>query len=184
MVPTMTTSAGSRPRHCVSHPPDEAKWRGHRALLRGILWNGLLYLASAMSSTVTATTAMLANDVGNETVLSLQASPEYRFSHLLPTFSQDEHYPPLELFDHVDPGFRVLNCEDPNAFLANAIVSDLTPRFGSEIRGVNLAALSAEGRDQLALYVARRGVAVLRSQEDFINAPAERYLDWGRHFGR
>ena len=34
--------------------------------------------------------------------------------------------------------------EDPNAFLANAIVSDLTPRFGSEICGVNLTTLNAE----------------------------------------
>ena len=128
--------------------------------------------------------AALANDTGNETVLNLRAAPEYRFSHLLPTFSQDEHYPPLELFDHVDPGSRALTHEDSNAFLATAIVSDLTPRFGSEIRGINLSTLNAEGRDQLALFVARRGVVTFRGQDDFINAPAERYLEWGRHFGR
>ncbi|KAF9650698.1 TauD-domain-containing protein [Thelephora ganbajun] len=138
-----------------------------------------------MSSTVTTTKALqLVKDTGNETVLSYQAAPEYRFSHLLPTFSQDGRYPPLELFDHVDPGSRALTHENPNAFLANAIVSDLTPRFGSEIRGVNLATLNAEGRDQLALYVARRGVVTFRGQGGFINAPAERYLEWGRHFGR
>ena len=138
-----------------------------------------------MSSIATATTTALASDTGNETVLSLvQAAPEYRFSHLLPTFSQDEHYPPLELFNHVDPGLRALTCEDPSAFLANAIVSDLTPRFGSEIRGISLATLDTEGRDQLALYVARRGVVAFRGQNSFINTPAERYLEWGRHFGR
>ena len=137
-----------------------------------------------MSSTVTATTTALAKDTGNESSLNLQAAPENRFSHLLPTFSQDEHYPPLALFDHVDPGSRALAHEDPNAFLANAIVSDLTPRFGSEIRGVELATLNPEGRDQLSLYVARRGVVAFRGQDNFINAPAERYLDWGRHFGR
>jgi sulfonate dioxygenase len=141
---------------------------------------GLLCFMSTMSSTVVATTT-IANEGGNETVL---AAPEHRFSHLLPTFSQDEHYPPLELFDHVDPGSRALAREDPNAFLVNAVVSVLTPRFGSEVRGVNLATLNAEGRDQLALYVARRGVIVFRDQDDFINAPAERYLEWGRHFGR
>jgi len=102
----------------------------------------------------------------------------------LPTSSQDERYPPLEPFDHVDPGSRALTHEDPNAFLANAIVSDLTPRYGSEIRGVNLARLNAEGRDQLALYAARRGVVAFRGQDDFINAPPEEYLEWGRHFGR
>ena len=137
-----------------------------------------------MSRTETATETTLANDAGNETALNLQAAPEYRFSHLLPTFSQDDHYPPLELFDHVDPGFRALTLEDPDAFLANAIVSDLTPGFGSEIHGANLATLNAGDRDQLALYVARRGVVAFRGQSDFINAPAERYLEWGRHFGR
>ena len=90
----------------------------------------------------------------------------------------------MVLFDHVDPGSRALTHEDPNAFLANAVVSDMTPRFGSEIHGVNLATLNAEGRDQLALYVARRGVVAFKGQDDFINAPPERYLEWGRHFGR
>ena len=60
--------------------------------------------------------------------------------------------------------------------LANAIVSDLTPRFGSEICGVSLETLGAEGRDQLALYVARRGVVEFKGQDDFVgalvNAPA------------
>ena len=137
-----------------------------------------------MSSTATTTATTLANDTGTEPALSLRAAPEYRFSHLLPTFSQDDHYPPLELFDHVDPGSRALAHEDPNAFFAKAIVSDLTPRFGSEIRGVDLATLNAEDRDQLALYVARRGVVAFRGQDDFINASAESYLEWGRHFGR
>lgn len=138
-----------------------------------------------MSSTATFTATTLAKNTGNEIALNfVQAAPEYRFSHLLPSFPQDVHYPPLEPFDHVDPGFRALAHEDPDAFLANAIVSDLTPGFGSEIHGANLATLNAGDRDQLALYVARRGVAVFRGQDDFINAPAGRYLEWGRHFGR
>ena len=137
-----------------------------------------------MSSTATTTATTLATDIGSETVLGIQAAPEYRFSHLLPAFSQGERYPPLEFFDHVDPGSRALTHEDPDAFLEKAIVSDLTPRFGSEVRGVDLAVLSAEGRDQLALYVAKRGVVAFRGQDDFINASPERYLEWGRHFGR
>ena len=137
-----------------------------------------------MSGTTTDAPTTLVRETGDEAVENVRAAPEYRFSHLLPTFSHDEHYPPLELFDHVDPGSRALAHEDPNEFLTNAIVTDLTPRFGSEIHGVNLATLNAEGRDQLALYVARRGVVVFRGQADFINAPPERYLEWGRHFGR
>jgi len=42
--------------------------------------------------------------------------------------------------------------EDPTAFLVNAIVSDLTPRLGLEIR-----ALNSEGRDQSFPCVVRPG---------------------------
>lgn len=59
----------------------------------------------------------------------------------------------------------------------NAIVSNLTPRFGLEIRGLSLATLDAEDRDQLTSYVARKGVIGFRGQDGFINDPAERYLD-------
>lgn len=64
-------------------------------------------------------------DSGNEAVLNfLQAAPECRFSHLLPTFSQDEQYPPLGPFNHINPGSRTLT-----AFLANAVGTDLTLGF-------------------------------------------------------
>ena len=46
----------------------------------------------------------------------------------------------------------------------NAIVSNLTPRFGPEIRGVSLVTLDVEDRDQLALYVARKGVTGFRAR--------------------
>lgn len=78
----------------------------------------------------------------------------YRYANLLPVFPQDEHYPPLTPFDHVDPASRALNHPDPRAFLANATsIVQLTPHLGEEVRGVNLATLDNDGRDQLALEV-------------------------------
>lgn len=77
----------------------------------------------------------------------------YRYAHLLPVFST-ETYPPLEPFDHVDPGFRALSHPNPRSFLSRATsVHDLTPNLGTEIRGVNLATLSSDERDQIALEV-------------------------------
>lgn len=109
----------------------------------------------------------------------------YRYAHLLPSFSKDEHFPPLTPFEHIDPASRALTHENPRAFLDNATsVIDLTPRLGTEITGVNLAELDAVGRDQLALEVARRGVIAFRDQHDFIDRGPEFYLEWGRHFGR
>ncbi|KAI9068009.1 TauD-domain-containing protein [Trametes sanguinea] len=109
----------------------------------------------------------------------------YKYAHLLPVFPKDEHYPPLTPFEHTDPGLRALSHPNPRAFLDNATsVIDLTPRLGSEIRGVNLAELDNTGRDQLALEVARRGLLVFRDQQDFIDRGIDFYREWGSYFGR
>ncbi|KAG6814031.1 hypothetical protein H0H92_003881 [Tricholoma furcatifolium] len=107
----------------------------------------------------------------------------YRYAHLLPHFSQD-HYPPLTPFEHVDPGHRALTHANPRAFLDNATTVELTPNLGLEVQGVNLATLSDEGRDQLALEVARRGVVVFRDQQEFLDRGPDFYKAWGSHFGR
>ncbi len=78
----------------------------------------------------------------------------YHYATLLPIFNQEVHYPPLEPFDHVDPGSRALTHPNPASFLDGASnIVDLTPNLGTEVTGVNLATLSADGRDQLALMV-------------------------------
>jgi len=78
---------------------------------------------------------------------------EYRYVHLLPIFSSDR-YPPLTPYDHVDPGQRALLHSNPHAFLDGATsISEITPRFGTEVVGINLAELDSTGRDQVALEV-------------------------------
>ncbi|KAI0047826.1 TauD-domain-containing protein [Auriscalpium vulgare] len=110
--------------------------------------------------------------------------PAYRYANLLPHFSPAT-YPPLTPFVHADPGARALAHPDPRSFLANASsVVDLTPNLGTEVRGVSLTELDSDGRDQLALEVARRGLLVFRDQKDFIDRGPEYYLTWGSHFGR
>lgn len=108
----------------------------------------------------------------------------YRYTHLLPHFSP-ETYPPLEPFEHLDPGFRALSHPNPTSFLNDAsVVTELTPNLGTEIHGISLARLDADARDQLALLVARRGLVVFRGQQEFIDRGPDSYLEWGRHFGR
>ena len=86
-----------------------------------------------------------------------KAEQPYKYQHLAPVFPKDEHYPPLEPFEHVDPGFRALQHPNPRSFLDNATgIDDLTPNLGTEIRGVNLATLTNDERDQLALEVCLR----------------------------
>jgi sulfonate dioxygenase len=109
----------------------------------------------------------------------------YLWTRLLPVFDPSEHYPPLTPYEHVDPGFRALSHPNPRSFLSSATrVADLTPHIGTEIEGVNLATLDADGRDQLALEAARRGVLVFRDQEEFLNSRTDAWKKWGEHFGR
>ncbi|CAK9783019.1 TauD-domain-containing protein [Cutaneotrichosporon oleaginosum] len=109
---------------------------------------------------------------------------EYPYKALLPIWDFGTKYPALTEFTHADPGLEAKKHADPRAFLSAATVDELTPRFGSEVRGVQLTELDAAGRQQLALFVAQRGVVVFRDQ-DFVDAdPAWHVRDWGTFFGR
>lgn len=84
----------------------------------------------------------------------------YPYERFLPFFDTELRLPPLQPFKHVDPGHKALADPSPRSFLANAEVDDLTPDFGSEVSGVQLHQLDERGRQQLALFVAQRGVVV------------------------
>jgi sulfonate dioxygenase len=77
----------------------------------------------------------------------------YKYAHLLPSVSS-EQYPPLQPFEHSDPGHRALSHPEPRSFLRNANrVTDIQPVLGTEIEGIKLTDLDNDGRDQLALFV-------------------------------
>ncbi|KAL5641381.1 hypothetical protein ACGC1H_001754 [Rhizoctonia solani] len=112
---------------------------------------------------------------------------DYQYEHLLPVFDKSEFYPPLEPFEHTDPGTRAaaLPESEQRAFLRNATrVRNMTPGIGTEVEGVDLTSLDGPARDQLALEVARRGVMVFRDQPKFLAQSADEFREWGRHFGR
>lgn len=108
----------------------------------------------------------------------------YPYEHLLPSFDRDVTYGTLEPFEHVDPGHAAKEHSDPRAFLAEADIDLLTPDFGSEVSGVQLHKLDAAGRQQLALYVAQRGVVAFRDQDFIDQDPSWQVNDWGSFFGR
>lgn len=97
----------------------------------------------------------------SETANEGDARAPYKYAAYLPTFDGHLKLPPLELFEHVDPGHQAVNDPDARSFLRDADVEDITPGFGSEVlSGVKLDELDTKGRQQLALYVAQRGVVV------------------------
>ena len=78
---------------------------------------------------------------------------DYPYAHLLPAPDPSLHYPPLIPFHHIDPAHRALLHSNPRSFLDTATVIHLTPVFGSQVIGLNLADLDNNARDQLALEV-------------------------------
>ena len=110
-----------------------------------------------MSTTVTATQTTVKPAVTGFITVHPHVPPEvpedYKYTHLLPVFPKEEHYPPLTPFEHVDPGHRALKHPNPRSFLANAKVTQLTPPIGEEVRGVSLATLTDAQKDELALEV-------------------------------
>ncbi|KAE8316190.1 hypothetical protein BDV41DRAFT_529265 [Aspergillus transmontanensis] len=70
----------------------------------------------------------------------------------------------------------------PEIYTKDSQLKSITPRIGTEIRGVQLSQLSTDGLDQLALFAAQRGVLVLRDQ-DFADIGTGRQRDIAAHYG-
>lgn len=85
----------------------------------------------------------------------------YRYAWALPHFDPSLKLPPLQPFDHVDPGRRALGDPNPRSFLDTATrVDDVTPYLGTTVEGIQLNKLDDKAKDQLALLVAQRKVVV------------------------
>lgn len=51
---------------------------------------------------------------------------EYKYKHFLPTFDPNEKFDPLTEFEHSDPGLEALKHDNPQEFLQNATVSNVS----------------------------------------------------------
>jgi sulfonate dioxygenase len=78
--------------------------------------------------------------------LDVPEEKEYKYAKFLPSYDQNMRLPPLEPFDHVDPGHAALNDPNPRAFLEGGKETKLTPKFGSEVEGIQLSKLDAQGK--------------------------------------
>lgn len=118
----------------------------------------------------------------NNGVLEVTGETNVSYPKYLPVWDTNLNYEPLTEFEHEDPGLRA-DPSFPNLLKDGVIPSDITPKFGTEIRGIQLSSLDDKGKDELALFVAQRGVVAFREQ-DFADLPISDALDYGRHFGR
>ncbi|RFU29761.1 hypothetical protein B7463_g6560, partial [Scytalidium lignicola] len=110
---------------------------------------------------------------------------QYKYSNYLPVYDNVTTYPPTEPFEFVDRGLsadkakpHLLGTNDPNV-----VVTQLTPRIGTEIKGLQLSQLTDAQKDELSLLIAERGVVVFRGQ-DFKDVGPERQKAFGQYFGK
>lgn len=81
-----------------------------------------------------------------ETKKAAAPGPDYPYARFLPSYDQDYKLAPLEPFDHVDPGHAALKDPNPRSFLKGAKESHISPKFGSEIEGIQLTQLDAKAK--------------------------------------
>jgi sulfonate dioxygenase len=98
-----------------------------------------------------------------------------------PYHDSNEKFPPIQLFEHTDPGARA-NPAKPNLLTPNTTTRDISPYLGTEITGVQISQLNKEGLDELALLAAERKLLIFRDQ-DFKDLGPERQIEIARHFG-
>lgn len=82
-------------------------------------------------------------------------------------YDNETKFPPTQPFEFRDRGLdadpakpNLLKTGDPNVE-----VTRLTPRIGTEIKGLQLSQLNDAQKDELALLIAERGVVVFRDQD-------------------
>ncbi|KAK9466132.1 hypothetical protein V1512DRAFT_263947 [Lipomyces arxii] len=150
--------------------------------------NSFATIQSIAASTFRKTrddTTTVEKDESGRLVLAGDAFEEASYPKYLPTWDTTEHYESLTPFDFVDPGTKA-DPSLPNLFSKtneSLKVKRLTPKFGSEVRGVQISQLGSAGLDELAYLVAERGVVVFRDQ-DLADQSIEDALKLSSHFGR
>ncbi|AGO12845.1 AaceriACR293Cp [[Ashbya] aceris (nom. inval.)] len=124
------------------------------------------------------------DEVGDDGVLRLanRYILKSNFPKFLPTWDRTQKYPPLVFHKYEDPALRA-DPQLPTFSHENVLISKITPRFGSEVRGLQLSSLDSAGKDELALLVAQRGVVVFRDQDFASKGPAY-FEQYGSYFGK
>ncbi|KAH6657822.1 dioxygenase-like protein [Truncatella angustata] len=109
----------------------------------------------------------------------------YKYRKYLPVYDETTSFPATELFEFSDRALLADKAKPNLLGLSDSKiqVTNLTPRVGTEISGLQLSGLTDTQKNELALLIAERGVVVFRGQ-DFKDIGIERQKDFGKYFGR
>lgn len=124
------------------------------------------------------------DEIGKDGVLRIAKAYRQKVAYpdFLPAWNPNEKYPPLEFHKFEDPGLRA-DPSFPNLLNGKVTLKPITPKLGTEIKGLQLTQLSDAAKDELALLIAQRGVVILEDQ-DFVDKGPGYAEEYGRHFGK
>jgi sulfonate dioxygenase len=100
----------------------------------------------------------------------------------LPVYDNETTFPPIKPFDFADRGLLADKAKKNLLHDPKAKVTELTPRVGTEIRGLQLSKLTDAQKNELALLIAERGVVIFRDQ-DFKDIGPQKQKELGAYFG-
>ena len=120
-------------------------------------------------------------DLHEGSIADLEADG-YKYMHLLPYNPANGINPPLVEFKHVDASSRADPSMKNLLNAPGATFKEITPPVGTEAKGIQLLDLNEAQRDELALFVAKRGVVIFRDQNIKDQDPAV-LVKFGEHFG-
>lgn len=137
-----------------------------------------------MTSTTTLQTATT-GPITLKAAFDTAAHTDYKYNAYLPVYDETTTFPPTQPFEVQHRG---LNADKAKPHLLatgdpGVEVTRLTPRVGTEIKGLQLSSLTEVQREELALLVAERGVVVFREQ-DFKDIGVEKQKEFGEWFGK
>lgn len=123
-------------------------------------------------------------DADGVLVINKRNREQAKYPDFLPSWDPSDKLPPLKFEKYIDPGSRA-DSSFPNLFPKDGShkIKRITPKFGSEIDGVQLSQLNDKGKDELALFLAQRKV-LLFNEQDFADKGPGFAVEFGKYFGR
>jgi alpha-ketoglutarate-dependent taurine dioxygenase len=106
-----------------------------------------------------------------------------KYPEWLPTWDPAEKYEPYTVFETEDRGIYA-HPDLKNLFPDGVkyVKKNFSPKFGTEVKGIQLSTLTDAGKNDLAKFVAERGVVIFRNQ-DLASKGPEFAAKFGEYFG-
>ncbi|KAJ3713885.1 alpha-ketoglutarate-dependent taurine dioxygenase [Lentinula raphanica] len=119
--------------------------------------------------------------VTEEEQVRLQARAKY--SQYLPSWDP-VWFEPLPPFEFSDPALRADASKATLLRGSDIKLTDMTPRMGTVIEGLDLSTLNDGAKDELALLVSERKVVAFPAQGNFLDMGPTAQQQWMNYFGK